>query len=128
MLSTKNGKIGWAGPITEVLKRSRINLSKLKVIDLEGKTMMPGFYDAHSHITIHSIKKDAGLNLASPPFGNITSIDELKRKIKEHIIKNNINSNTVIHGSSYSELGLIDQRHPNRFDLDEVSKDHIIIL
>lgn len=75
MLSLKDGKIVWAGSITEVLKRAHINFNKLKAINLEGKTMMPGFYDAHSHITIHSIKKYEGLNLASPPFGNITSID-----------------------------------------------------
>jgi predicted amidohydrolase YtcJ len=39
---------------------------------------MPGFYDAHSHIAIHSLAKSNGLNLASPPVGNITSITQIQ--------------------------------------------------
>lgn len=47
--------------------------------------MMPGFYDAHSHAGMHSVAKTTRLNLASPPVGNITSISEIKNKIKAYI-------------------------------------------
>jgi len=59
------------------------------MINLQGKTMMPGFYDAHSHIASHSINK-VRVNLASPPFGNITSIPQVQSIIKNYIIDNQI--------------------------------------
>ena len=47
--------------------------------------MLPGFYDAHSHLAIHSLAKGTRLSLASPPIGYVTSIDEIKNIIRLYI-------------------------------------------
>lgn len=84
-VSVSKGLIVAVGSNTHVFSKKGWNVNRVKLINLKGKTMLPGFYDAHSHVAIHSVTKSTKLNLASPPIGNITTIDQIKNKIKEHI-------------------------------------------
>jgi predicted amidohydrolase YtcJ len=47
-LAVARGKIIYAGSMKEVLK---FNTSSTKPYNLEGKTLLPGFVDPHSHIS-----------------------------------------------------------------------------
>lgn len=80
--------------------------------------MLPGFYDAHSHLGYLALTKSLGIKISSPPIGDIKSIAELQSSIKGFIKANNIPSNVIIYGSSYNDLGLAERRHPSRYDLD----------
>jgi hypothetical protein len=42
---------------------------KTQLINLNGKTLMPGFYDAHSHFSLSSVSLAQGFDLSSPPLG-----------------------------------------------------------
>lgn len=48
----KNGKIEAIGPKADVLKRIT---KSTKHIDLQGKTLMPGFFDAHGHYDLAAV-------------------------------------------------------------------------
>ena len=48
------------------------------VIDLHGRTMLPGFIDPHSHFVTAGLLEATQINLASPPVGTVRNIGEIK--------------------------------------------------
>lgn len=91
------------------------------LVNLHGKTLLPGLIDSHSHFSTTAIRLAQGFDLSPPPFGNVTSIPQITQNIKDYIINNNIPAGKIIYGSGYSDLDLIEHRHPSRYDLDVAS-------
>jgi predicted amidohydrolase YtcJ len=93
-----------------------------RVIDCEGKTLIPGFNDAHCHI-YSLIKRLFSLDL-SPE--SIKSIIDIRQAVlhKVHFSQPGI----WIGGSGYNEFYLAERRHPTRKDLDDVSPNNPVIL
>jgi predicted amidohydrolase YtcJ len=56
-----------------------------KIVDLKGRSMVPGFVDGHSHFGSTSVMLQASLQIKPPPFGNVTSISQLLQNIKYYI-------------------------------------------
>ena len=90
-----------------------------KVVDLGGKTLIPGFYDAHSHFSMTgaNLKYEADLN--SPPIGKINSIDEIVELLKKKQAE--LGKEAWLTGFGYDDTLLAEKRHPTRADLDRVS-------
>jgi len=93
-----------------------------KVIDCEGKTLVPGFNDAHCHIFSY-LRKLTSLDLSSP---KIRSINDIKAAIKEKVEKTP--AGEWITGTDYNEFYLIEKRHPTRWEIDEVAPNNPVIL
>jgi predicted amidohydrolase YtcJ len=93
-----------------------------RVIDCEGKTLIPGFNDAHCHID-SLLKKLFSLDL-SPQC--VTSIADIQKSIQSKAVF--LKPGTWISGSGYNEFYLKEKRHPTRFDLDEASPDNPVII
>ena len=93
-----------------------------KVIDCAGKTLMPGFNDAHCHI-FSLLRKLTGIDL-SPP--KIKSIDDIKAVIKAKA--DNTPPGQWISGTDYNEFYLAEKRHPTRWEIDEVAPNNPVIL
>jgi predicted amidohydrolase YtcJ len=55
------------------------------VVDLNGRTMMPGFIDSHSHFGSSAIQFHQPVNIMSHPFGPIDSVKAILVKIKSYI-------------------------------------------
>jgi len=95
------------------------------VVDLDGKTLLPGFIDAHSHFPGSGLSA-VGVDLNSPPIGKVVSIsqviDALKNKASE------TGKGKWIYGFGYDDTLLAEKRHPNRNDLDKASTDHPIFI
>lgn len=97
------------------------------VVDLGGKTLVPGFIDAHGHFGAYPML--AGLpNIASPPVGPIGTIDDLQSTLRVHIEDNDIADGEWLFANGYDDSQLAAQRHPNRQDLDAISTTHPIFL
>ena len=64
--------------------------SKTQYIDLKKKTMVPGFVDAHSHFSATAVLLNLNFSIASPPFGNVTSIAQMLVNAKKYIQENKI--------------------------------------
>jgi len=77
-IAIKNGKIVWVGSSKKILPFLPKYSHQGKLINLQGKTMLPGFYDAHSHLSFLSIQKSLGFQISSPPIGGVTSISQLQ--------------------------------------------------
>ena len=93
-----------------------------KVVDCAGKTLVPGFNDAHCHI-FSLLRKMTGIDLGSP---KIKSIDDIKAAVKEKA--DNTPPGQWISGTDYNEFYLAEKRHPTRWEIDEVTPNNPVIL
>jgi predicted amidohydrolase YtcJ len=93
-----------------------------KVIDCAGQTLIPGFNDAHCHI-FSLLRKLTSIDL-SPP--HIKSIEDIKAVIKAKAA--NTPPGEWITGTNYNEFYLAKQRHPTRWEIDEVAPNNPVIL
>ena len=72
-LLISDGKIEAIGP--EALISNDLPIFT-RTIDLRGKTVLPGFVDAHSHFPSSGLTQ-AGLDLTPPPVGNVSTLQLL---------------------------------------------------
>jgi predicted amidohydrolase YtcJ len=93
-----------------------------EVIDLGGKTIVPGFNDSHMHFLNYAVFKSR-VNLS-----NVASIEEIIERTKEYITKNNIPKGEWIVSRGWNHNHFKENRLPNRFDLDKISTDHPIFF
>lgn len=97
-----------------------------KVIDLAGKTLLPGFYDSHSHFGSAGQSALYQVNLNSPPIGTMTSIKDYIITLK-HKAKDTPAGKWII-GNGYDDTLVAEKRHPTRYDLDLVSTEHPVYI
>lgn len=98
-----------------------------QVVDLEGRTLMPGFIDAHGHL-MGWILYWGTPDLAPPPAGPISEIAQIQDALRKYIAEKNIPEGTLVLASGYDDSLLKEKRHPTRAELDEVSVKHPICI
>lgn len=91
-----------------------------QVIDCGGRTVVPGFNDAHLHL-FSLIKK-----LLSVDISLARSIADIKEAVRKKAAKTP--PGKWISGTDYNEFSLAEKRCPTRWDLDEAAPDHPVIL
>jgi len=124
-IAVKNGKILAVGTNVQVLQ-SRGDATK--IVNLAGKTLLPGFIDAHSHVFSAGIQAGAA-NLLPPPDGKGADISAVRQVLQSWMQQNSklIARIGWIIGFGYDEGQLKEHRHPNRDDLDTISTQLPII-
>ncbi len=123
-LAILDGRILAVGGLDEVMTTKG---AETKLIHLGGKTLMPGFHDAHSHLVIQSVKFSTA-NLDPKPIGEAGSIADIQRILREWIETKKIEPGKWVIGWGYDDTGIAEKRHPNHDDLDAVSTEHPIVL
>jgi predicted amidohydrolase YtcJ len=123
-LAVSNGRIMAVGAVSEVMASKGPDT---KMIDLGGKTLMPGFFDPHSHAVLQSAKF-ATANLDPKPIGEAGSIADIQRILRDWIKQKQIEPGNWVIGWGYDDTGIKEHRHPHRDDLDAVSSEHPILL
>ena len=98
-----------------------------RVIELGERALLPGFIDAHGHFAGVARYADM-LDLSSPPVGDVTSVDDIVRKLQRRIENLNIPPGELVYGYGYDDSLLAELRHPDRDDLDRASSDHPIVI
>ncbi|MGD9142569.1 MAG: amidohydrolase family protein, partial [Dehalococcoidia bacterium] len=93
-----------------------------KVIDCRGKTVVPGFNDAHLHL-FSLFRKLLSVDLSPAA---VSSIEDIKAAIRRKAA--NTPPGTWISGTDYNEFYLAEGRCPNRWDLDEAAPGHPVVL
>ena len=109
---------------SNALIRQQIN-SDTVVHDLRGKTLIPGFIDAHGHFPGSSLAK-LNVDLNSPPIGVIKDIDGLIGALQQKAATTG--RGEWILGVSYDDTSLAEHRHPTRAELDRALPDHPVFL
>ena len=99
-----------------------------RMVDLQGRTLIPGFVDPHSHIGGVGLQAISA-NLLPPPDGSNASIAELQRTLREYMQSSpEVRELAMVFGFGYDDSQLREQRHPTRDDLDAVSRELPIVV
>jgi len=94
--------------------------SEIRVIDLDGAVMFPGFVDGHAHL-LGIGQRELTLNLEGT-----ASIGELVTHIESELYGRE--PGRILFGRGWIETGWPEGRMPSAADLDAVSPDHPVIL
>ena len=119
-VAVKDDQIIAVGSMGEI---QRLSGADTKKIDLQGKTMLPGFYDAHGHFGLWIWRYVA---LGSGPFGPIKNIPDLVAALAERAEITPLGE--TVFGWGYDDVFMEEQAHPTRLDLDQASTDHPITI
>lgn len=117
------------GLILAVGDRQKIEILKGKttqIIDLQGKTLVPGFIDPHGHLFQQGLASVVA-DLLPPPDGDVDTIAKLQDKLKTWAKTSTSKKIGWIIGIGYDDSQLEEKRHPTRQDLDAVSKEIPIV-
>lgn len=123
-VAIKNGKIIAVGAKDEVFK---LKGKQTQLVDLQGKTLIPGFIDSHGHVFNTGIQA-LSANLLPAPDGMVNDIPALQQILREWAAHPKNKKLGVIMGFGYDDSQLKEQRHLTRDELDVVSKDVPVII
>lgn len=101
---------------------------RTRVHDLQGRTLLPGFVDAHGHVSYVGFQA-LSANLLPPPDGQVNSIAQLQQTLRDFAPQSRLLKDFgVIYGFGYDDSQLAERRHPTRDELDAVSTDTPILV
>ena len=96
--------------------------------DLDGHTLLPGFVDAHGHVSFVGFQAMSA-NLLPPPDGGVTDVASLVKTLTTFADDSALNQQFgMIYGFGYDDSQLAEQRHPTRAELDQVSEDKPVLV
>lgn len=107
----ENGKVIWTGDTKDL---------EGEYIDLNGKTVVPGFIDSHIHpMYVGAIQEQ--VSCMAPDVNNIEEMIEALKKSINHEYEN-----SWVEGWGFDESQLEEGRTPTKEDLDKVSTTHSV--
>lgn len=116
----KDDRICAAGGNEEILRAAGEDAA---MIDLQGKTVIPGLNDSHMHLL------NVGMSSAQADIFGVASIGEMIERVKAFIRENPEEARHGIVSKGWNQdLFEDDKRMPNRYDLDQISTEIPIIL
>lgn len=119
-LAVEGDRITALGSRDEIMDLANV---MTRVIDLEGRTLMPGLIDTHVHVVGYGFSFEA-IDLLGIP-----SLEKLVEKCERHIRENEIPDGTWILGRGFDQNRFEDtKRFPNSSDLNRISEKHPILL
>ena len=125
-VAVRDGIIVAVGPAEEVLKTRGENS---EMVDLGGKTLLPGFVDSHGHVYMCGLQATTA-NLLPPPDGEGADISSLQKLLRDWAAQNQKAIEKVgwIAGFGYDDSQLAEQRHPTKDELDAVSTEYPVLI
>ena len=120
----KDGKIIFSGSSEEAMK---VAGKGHNMIDLEGKTLVPGFIDGHCHFANFGAQA-IGAQLLASPDANVDDMETLMSVLKEWNTSKNRALTGWIYGTGFDDSILKEKRFPTKHDLDEVSTEFPIMI
>lgn len=119
-LGVNGNKIEALGSNNEILL---LKDSNTEIIDLEGKTIVPGFNDSHMHLLNY------GYSLTQVNLIGTDSAEEINERVKEFISKEQIEKGKWIRGRGWNQDYFKgEKRFPTKYDLDRISTEYPIIV
>ena len=117
-LAVLGGRIVAVGDGDELRRHLRAD----RVVSLQGRTVVPGFHDAHNHMPAFGMGL-GDIPLSSPP---ITGVADILVAVKARAARQPAGSWII--GAGYDQNKLAERRHPTAAELDAAAADHLVWL
>ncbi len=114
----ENGIIKKVGSEQEMLAYQ----AQAERVDLCGRTMLPAFLDAHSHLSSYAN------SLLQVPLEGTTSLEEIKERLLRFAKTNQIKTGQWIIASGYDHNALLEKQHPTKQGLDAWFPEIAVVL
>ncbi len=114
----ENGIIEFAGDMKDVDIKEVDSFDE--IIDLENKTMLPAFIDAHSHMPSYAKL------LAVADLNGVKNFEEILQRLKKYKEDSKLDDNEMIVGFGYDNNFLLEKEHPSIKQLDEFKNPVLI--
>jgi len=119
-----SGRIVAVGSETDVMKHKG---EATEVIDLDGRTLVPGFVDGHSHfLSLLDVQTQA--LCASPPAGRCETVADVIAALKDVQARRTLGPGKFVMGFGYDPELLAEKRPPTKQELDAAFPDNPVIL
>jgi predicted amidohydrolase YtcJ len=116
-LVEKGGRIVYVGPLAGAIKAAG---GGARQVNLAGRTLLPGFIDAHGHLVL------ASHTLLNADLNGVKSIPELLGRMKAHAAT--LPAGVWVEGLGYRAEQLAENRHPTKEELDTVSSTRPVFV
>jgi predicted amidohydrolase YtcJ len=123
-LAVKDGKIVAVGARADVEAHKG---ATTQVVDLGGKTLMPGFLDAHGHY-ISALTVANQVNLYAPPAGRGTDPDAIVTELLKFKDEKKVAPGELIQAYGYDENVMPKGNLLNRDHLDKAFPDNAVVV
>lgn len=118
-VALRAGRILAVGTTSEMMKFAG---KQTEIIDLAGRTVLPGFIDSHTHPS-HSATMLYEINCRSPP---VKSVREILKMVAEKAVE--LGPGRWIRGANYNDIKLEERRHITCWELDEAAPENPVII
>lgn len=119
LVAVRGDRIAFVGASNEL---SSLRGQPTKAIDCGGRTLLPGFIDAHCHIFAYA----SSLLAVDCSPSSVANIEELKQAL--HTRAEVTHSGEWVRAYGYDEFALREKRHPTKHDLDSAVPGHPVRL
>ncbi|MBZ5559892.1 MAG: amidohydrolase [Acidobacteriia bacterium] len=117
-VAVRDGRIAAVGHSVDLLRDAG---ARTRRIDLGGRTVVPGFNDAHAHIW-----KIGHLLTSMLDLRRVTSVAQLVDDVRR--FSDRLPREAWLVGRGYNEAAMRDRRAPTRTDLDRAAPDRPVVL
>ncbi len=118
-VAVKAGKIAAVGDDSEVLA---LKSDMTTMVDLAGRTLVPGFNDSHMHLLSHALTAE------KVDLRHCKGIEQVIAEIQDFIRKKRIKTGEWVFGWGWDQVFFNENRMPEREDLDRASLEHPVAI
>src|ERR1700704_6657587 len=117
-VGVRAGRIAVVGATDTVMREAG---SSTRRIDLAGRTLVPGFNDAHAHIW-----KIGHLLTTMLDLRGVEGLDDLAGRVR--LFGSRLPEGAWLLGRGYNEAAMLERRPPTRADLDRAAPNRPVVL
>ena len=122
-VAVRDGRIVRIGTTKEIMK---LKGKDTRIIDLKGRTVLPGLTDAHVHMISSAARAldTRWLDCRDLYHPEIKSLEDILERIEKYAQKQPKGSWIRVQGSPMQPFRLKERRFPNKHDLDKAAPEH----
>jgi predicted amidohydrolase YtcJ len=122
-VAVKGDRIACVGSDEELLRESDAGSTRL--IDLNGKTVLPGLIDCHTHLGRATLIFRNFVDGRVPPN---SSVKDILERVRQRVKETPKGGWIAVQGSIFGSFKLAERRNPTREELDSVAPDHPVVF